>query len=276
MPFAQELYKESLEKLQAAGFGEAQSTAYRLLEDGFQVSKIDIVLNKPVEIDRIAHAKAIERILDHEPLQQVLGFTYFLNRKFAVNREVLIPRPETEELVLWAKELKLHAPNILDVGTGSGCIAVSLALEYPEANVKALDISEKALETAKNNALANGSKVEFMQCNFLKDGPSGPFDLIVSNPPYIRELEATEMEKNVLEFEPHTALFVPDTKPLLFYEALANFGLQQEETYVLVEINSYLGLETQSLFLQKGYKEVQLRQDFYGKDRFVLAKKSRS
>lgn len=215
----------------------------------------------------------LHRLLRFEPIQYVQGETVFLGKRFRVTPDVLIPRPETAELV----ELILHEAgtprNVLDVGTGSGCIAVSLACRWPQAQVEAWDVSEAALLVAEANSKALNGPVCFRHCDVLKEPPATQpcFDLLVSNPPYIAMSERKDMERNVLEWEPARALFVPDEDPLRFYRHIARLGqsLLTAGGRLYFEINQAYGPQTADLLRQSGYTEVRLRQDLSGNDRFV-------
>jgi release factor glutamine methyltransferase len=219
------------------------------------------------------------RLATGEPVQYVLGYEWFAGRRFAVSPATLIPRPETAELVaLILSDLRAAnctSPTLLDVGTGTGCIALSLAAELPEARVFALDISEGALAVAAQNARdLRTDNVQLLRGDILhpEDLPAlPPLDLIVSNPPYIRPGEAADMEGNVLNFEPHTALFVPEADPLLFYRAIAQFGRTHLRPggHLYFEINAALGPETCALLTQLGYADVQLKEDAFGRNRMI-------
>lgn len=215
------------------------------------------------------------RLYVGEPLQYVMGFEFFRDRRFIVSPTTLIPRPETEELVMKILPLIEKRHRVLDVGTGSGCIAVSLAIET-DAAVFAWDISEGALDIAKKNASLFSVHVNFqLQDVFEWEQTSDAWDFIVSNPPYVLDQEKTEMSPNVLDFEPHLALFVPDLDPLKFYQALGNFAWNRLNPggWLAVEINRAYGLETEKLFRQIGFSTTELHQDFIGNDRFVFAQK---
>ena len=257
---------------------ERVSFTYAFLEDLYGLSKTDLLLNKKVQFDQRHWQDLMDRLNAREPLQHVAGFSWFRGRKFLVNRDTLIPRPETEELVDHVKQSGIKNPRILDIGTGTGCLAISLALEIPGARVTGIDISERALVMAQRNSDLLGSEVELKKGNILdvsQNLSEQTFDVIVSNPPYIRELEKAEMEVNVLDYEPHVALFVSDEDPLVFYRAIASFGANKLTSggYIWSEINSYLGKETYQLFADYGFEEVEIIRDFYGRDRFVKAKK---
>lgn len=219
-----------------------------------------------------------EHIKQMEPIQYIIGIADFYSLEFEVNPAVLIPRPETEELV----EHIIHdtgnrAVSILDVGTGSGCIAVTLAKQLNRAKVSAADISSEALSTARRNAGKNGVDVSFFGTDILREQAAadipGRFDIIVSNPPYIKEEEKKDMERNVLDYEPHLALFVPDEDPLLFYRAIARFGIKKLNAggHLYFEINARCGAETAGMLCDEGYKEITLIKDLSGKDRILKA-----
>lgn len=262
---------------------EARALAFVVLEDAFGLSHTDIYLGKDTafsEDDTIRLEKILRRLEQGEPVQYVIGTAQFCNLTFRVTPDTLIPRPETEELVGWvASLLPFEAPcSVLDVGTGTGCIAISLAKQFPRAQVTAWDISEGALAVARQNAETNGVTVDFCQKDVLEvvnesaaSAPSSDALYIVSNPPYICERERAEMEAHVLDYEPASALFVPDADPLLFYRALARLGQQLNAAAVLVEINQAYGQETVRMFQSSGYSNVELRRDIYGKDRMIKA-----
>lgn len=227
--------------------------------------------------------KILEQLIQGRPLQYILGETEFYDLTFKVNSDVLIPRPETEELVDWAL-ITIRAINgetevlkILDIGTGSACIPVSIKKYIPLADITAIDISESALNTAKQNADINQTEINFIHDDILN--PSNlelintKYDLILSNPPYVTDSEKEQMLDNVLKHEPHTALFVPDIDPLLFYHAIADFALNhlKKNGFMFLEINEKFGQETINLLNEKGFKEVELRQDMSGKDRMIRA-----
>ena len=214
-------------------------------------------------------------IRDHCPAQYITGFAWFLDRKFAVREGVLIPRPETEELVRMITDRcrGRSGLRVLDVGTGSGCIAVTLAAELKQAKVVAVDVSESALEVARENARRHRVSVDFVRCDMLQEGPSGHFDLIVSNPPYVTLQEKDEMRPNVLRYEPHRALFVPDDDPLVFYRAIAEYGCRSLNPGGMLwfELNERYGSEVASLLEQSGYSEVAVHDDMFGKQRMAEA-----
>lgn len=253
---------------------EARAMAFILLEDAFGVSRLDVYADKVrnfSEDERKLLSNILQRLQEGEPLQYVLGNAQFCGLNFRVGPATLIPRPETEELVDWAG--KITGP-VLDLGTGSGCIAIAIAHRNPTAQITAWDLSADALEMARENAKHNGVEVRFEQHDMLKDLPKkNHYQLIVSNPPYICDKEKEEMEEHVLCYEPASALFVPDNDPLLFYRALAAIGrhaLRKDGT-ILMEINRAYGNKVVHLFQEAGYSEVELRQDAFGNDRMVRA-----
>ncbi len=219
----------------------------------------------------------INRLQQGEPLQYIEGKTPFCGMDFMVRPGVLIPRPETAELVEWiVQDHATQNARILDLGTGSGCIAISLSKQMPQAVVEACDISHEALAVAKENNLTRGTSVAFFHHDMLDHATPLPhaYNILVSNPPYIKQSEAADMERNVTEWEPHTALFVPDDDALRFYRAIAEIGMTDAllpDGHIYVEINQALGKETVELFDSYGYKEVTLRKDIYGNDRMVKA-----
>jgi release factor glutamine methyltransferase len=223
-----------------------------------------------------------KRLCAHEPLAYVLGTAHFFGLRLKVGRSVLIPRPETEELVehiLMRSEGA--AADMLDVGTGSGCIACALALRWPASRVTVIDVSARALSVARRNAAAAGVAIRFVQADLLKERSmaaalgEASFDVVVSNPPYVRESERATMSPNVLDYEPWRALFVPDGKPLLFYEALVRLSQRRlrPQGMLYVEINESLGRETADLMCRAGMREVELLKDIRGRDRFIQARR---
>jgi len=281
MQSSKQLYDNLLQQITAYETQETKEIVFWLMDFYLGLRKIDILSDKSFE-KAIDWATIAERLNNNEPIQYILGETEFYGRRFLVNDSVLIPRPETEELVKYIVD-KNQFPvtnnqlQILDIGTGSGCIAISLAKELPNFKVTAYDISEKALETAKKNAELNKADVNFEKVNILK--PSfinsliHSFNIIVSNPPYVTKQEIDRMQKNVLDFEPHLALFVEDSEPLIFYKAIANFAFNNltNNGLVAVEINEALGEETAEVFRRKGFSEVEIIKDIHQKDRFVSA-----
>jgi len=259
---------------------EAESFFFLLLENKHQLKRIDLALDVDIEFSEtdISNWNAIlEKLKIQIPIQYIIGTTHFYGLEFIVDGNVLIPRPETEELVDWIVKLnsklsKTKALKILDIGTGSGCIAISLAKNIPNSEVFAIDVSEKALAVAEKNAILNKVPVTFLHKNILETNDlSRKFDIIVSNPPYVRNLEKAEIKPNVLDNEPHLALFVPDNDPLIFYKKIAELAAANlnPNGQLFFEINQYLGKETQELLESIGLKNIELRKDIYGNDRMI-------
>ncbi|MBF01501.1 peptide chain release factor N(5)-glutamine methyltransferase [Flavobacterium coralii] len=220
--------------------------------------------------------EVLQSLKGQKPIQYIFGKAWFYGLEFRVNENTLIPRPETEELVEWiiSENINRQDITILDIGTGSGCIAVSLAKNLSDAKVFALDVSEKALEISRYNAQANGANVTFIKEDILrvKELPQ-QFDIIVSNPPYVRHLEKAEIKENVLQYEPHLALFVEDNDALLFYRTIAQLGKSglKQSGMLYFEINQYLGNETVNMLAESHYKDIILKKDMFGNDRMVKA-----
>jgi release factor glutamine methyltransferase len=260
--------------------GEAESFFYLILEEKHKLKRIDLALNPDLTFSN-EEIKLWNSILDslkkEIPIQYLLGKTSFYGLDFEVNANVLIPRPETEELVDWILTNQrinesTNPLKILDIGTGSGCIAISLAKNISNAQVFAIDVSEKALATAKKNAEINEVNVTFFEKNILEtDDLEQQFDIIVSNPPYVRELEKKEIKKNVLDNEPHLALFVEDNDALIFYRKIAELAQKNllPNGQLFFEINQYLGTEMMELLEKMGFKNIELRKDIYGNDRMI-------
>ncbi len=263
---------------------EIESFFYIILENKNKLKRIDLALNIDLEFseDNLKVWNAIlEKLKQEIPIQYILGTTSFYGLDFEVNDNVLIPRPETEELVEWIINENSVKQNIkiLDIGTGSGCVAISLSKNIPNSEVFALDISIKALATAKKNAVINNVNVTFIENNILDTFSlsavegliNQQFDIIVSNPPYVRNLEKHEIQKNVLDNEPHLALFVDDNDALIFYRKIAELARINlpENGQLFFEINQYLGKETVELLQNLGFKNIELRQDIYGNDRMI-------
>lgn len=221
--------------------------------------------------------ETLKRLKQQEPIQHITGKTEFFGLQFFVNQDTLIPRPETEELVeLILDGNKGSGYSVLDIGTGSGCIAIALARYLKESEVEAWDFSERALTVAKENAKLNKVDVNFSQIDVLSDYPIDKrYHIIVSNPPYITESEKEEMEDNVLQYEPHSALFVPDNQPLLFYERIADIALQllNDEGKLYFEINRAKGKETTEMLAAKGFSNIELLKDMSGNNRMISAKR---
>ncbi len=255
---------------------EAEAMAFEIVQHFSGLDRTQIILNTlfttgPRFEKQVANY--IHRLQHHEPLQYVLGSVYFYNRRFKVTPATLIPRPETEELVQWIIEDQQNTKNaqLLDVGTGSGCIATTLALELPNHHVLGTDISKEALAVARKNATALEAHVQWRQANVFEPWPITNYHVIVSNPPYVLNSEKETMQLNVLQYEPGMALFVPDTNPLLFYKRIA-----QQATLHLhpngalyFEINEKFGQDTVNLLRNLGFTHICLKQDINGKDRMV-------
>jgi release factor glutamine methyltransferase len=262
---------------------EIESFFFILTEYLHNLKRVDVALNPDFELseEKIKKWNAILAELQQEkPIQYITGEAWFYGLRFEVNENTLIPRQETEELVEWIIEsqkskVQSQKLEILDIGTGSGCIPISLKVNLPQANVSAIDVSEKALEVAKRNAAINKVDINFIQANILEvedlfQFPS-PYNIIVSNPPYVRVLEKQEIKKNVLDYEPHLALFVEDNDALLFYRKIAQLALKNlaPNGLLFFEINQYLGKETVALLENLGFKNIELRKDIYGNDRMI-------
>lgn len=255
---------------------EKQNVFHLLAEDIIGMSRLEIAMNPQTEISSAQlkqFEEAMERLKSHEPIQYVLGKTEFFGLNFKVNKHVLIPRPETEGLIRWILEEE-EPKNTIDLCTGSGCIAISLKSVWKDTSIDALDVSVEALKVAKSNATINSADINFIETNLLEaqELPS-TYDIIVSNPPYVRELEKSQMRDNVLSYEPHLALFVKDDEPLIFYEKIAVLAKSHlnKKGSVFLEINEYLGEETKSLFLDLGFKHVEVRRDIFGRLRMLKA-----
>ena len=258
---------------------ELKSITMVVCRDILKLDEMDIYLRKDIKLSRSKRARlnrSIARLQNHEPIQYVAESAYFYGSKFRVKSGVLIPRPETEELV----DLILHENtgqySLLDIGTGSGCIAISIAKNNPEAHVEAWDISESALKIARANNKKLGTKVKFRRQDILTyHSRRRKFDIIVSNPPYIAVREKKLMDKNVLDWEPQEALFVENHNPLLFYNRIGEVGLYllKKKGHLYFEINQAYGAEVGKLLEQKGYKNVQVLKDLFGKDRIVTAER---
>lgn len=280
---------------------EIESFFYLLMEAYLNRTRVDLALEPNKKISSETEQKfdsALVKLKKEYPIQYIIGRTEFYGLTFIVNEDVLIPRPETEELVDWVippkspkgglpktQNLPHHAYRqeirqtgsklrILDIGTGSGCIAISLAKNIPNAEVWALDISQKALILAKENAKKNDVKINFKVKDILKTTDlESKFDIIVSNPPYVRELEKKQMQNNVLKYEPSTALFVNDKNPLLFYDKISDLAIKSlnPNGKLYFEINQALGKDIHVLLIDKGFKKIELKNDIYGENRMVKA-----
>ncbi|MBC8882935.1 peptide chain release factor N(5)-glutamine methyltransferase [Flavobacterium piscinae] len=254
---------------------------YLVLEKFHQLKRIDLALQPDLKVSAVELERwnlVLDQLKTQKPIQYILGEAFFCDLVFKVNEHTLIPRPETEELVYWIldeiKKQNIFNSTIVDIGTGTGCIPISLKKNLPESTVFGIDISEEALKVANENAISNDLEVHFIQKNILDASDlQNQFDVIVSNPPYVRELEKAEINTNVLAFEPHLALFVSDEDPLVFYRKIAELALKHLKPTGLLffEINQYLGKETVSLLADLGFTTVVLRKDIYGNERMVKA-----
>ena len=273
---------------------EIDSFFFLLLEEYLGFRRVDIVLKSDFKItqETLNLLQSATKQLEQEvPLQYIIGKTEFYGLPFVVNKHVLIPRPETEELVAWVvsessrfktfntstkQTTETKQLKILDIGTGSGCIPISLKKQLPFAKISAIDISEEALSVAKKNAVLNNVDIHFILQDILKTvALDQHYDIIISNPPYVRELEKKELKNNVLKNEPHVALFVENDNPLIFYAKIAELAKKylNKNGLLFFEINQYLGTETIDLVNKKGLKNIQLKKDMFGNDRIVVASK---
>ncbi len=260
---------------------EINAFFYRICEQHFDYKRIDVHLKSETLISAETFEyfeTLISRLLTYEPIQYILGTTSFFGLEFKVDDNVLIPRPETEELVAWILKQtdSSQALKILDIGTGSGCIAISLAKHLPNAMVYALDVSPAALKIAQHNAQHNAVQLKCIEADILEwTTAAHAFDIIVSNPPYVREREKERMAPNVLEHEPHLALFVENDNPLIFYKAIVGLSKinLKKEGFVYFEINEYLGEDTKALFSSTDFDDLQLKTDIFGKHRMIRATK---
>jgi len=266
---------------------EAKAIARMVYEVRYGLTLSDIYLGKDTQLSAACQTELEEiakRLLQGEPIQYVLGQADFCGRTFMVNEHVLIPRPETEELCQWIKSTqkgRFFLCTLLDIGTGSGCIAITLAAEMPQSEVTAWDISADALAVARENARRHNVHVSFEQVDALHltsdicHQTSVVFDIIVSNPPYICNKERETMEANVLEHEPHTALFVPDDDPLLFYRAIAQYGQTalKEGGRLYFEINPLYAESLRDMLNMMSYYDIEIKTDAYGKQRMIRAKR---
>lgn len=284
MPYTlNELYKTTVLHLKAQfPAEEARAMADRLFEHYFKLAPVQRIIdgNSIAEDSAtVSVEKAVQQLLNNMPLQYILGFAWFMDLEIEVNPSVLIPRPETEEMVsLILEYLKgrqsPRKPSIMDIGTGSGCIAIAIKKNLPESEVTAIDISVEALKVARRNAKSNLVEINFIHADMLNQSQWFNFpqvDLIVSNPPYVTHEEKKQMHRNVLDHEPHTALFVPDDDPLVFYHEIIALAKSKlcESGSLWFEINENFGEELRNMALKQGFKEVNIIFDFRGKSRFL-------
>ena len=273
------IYKESVLLLTPIyGEREAESILNLLFEDHLGITRIHRLTNPEKELSESNVEKlqtAMPQLLKNVPVQHIIGFAYFMDRKYLVNKHTLIPRPETEELAGLILDENDHekALDMLDIGTGTGCIAISLALGFSQAKVTGWDISERAVEIARQNSQALGTSVIFEVQDVLREVPPKKYDLIVSNPPYIPETDRADMHENVVAFEPEGALFVPNGDPLIFYRRIANLGSAHLNPggKLYFEIHEDFGQAMKEMLQEKGYQQVGVFQDLNGKDRMVRA-----
>ncbi len=279
------LYQFYIEKLQTIyNIDESKAITNNVFEELLLVKPHQIkILNIDISDEEENNLLTIlDRLLSHEPIQYILGKAWFYGNKFLVNKHTLIPRNETEELVELVIKTLNHSnfktPKILDIGTGTGCIAISLKLAIENSNVFALENSQEALLITKQNAKELNADINFIEddiLNITNPLTNQLFDVIVSNPPYILQKEKSEMEANVLQFEPHEALFVNNNEPLLFYENIANYALQYLKTngFLFFEINQQYGNQTTAMLQDKGFLDIKLLQDINGNDRMICCRK---
>ncbi len=263
--------------------GEAKAVSRMVYEVRYGLTLSDLLMGRDADVPTDELEEMALRLEHQEPVQYVLGHADFFGRAFMVNHHVLIPRPETEELCRWIiDDTKEQQPRVLDVGTGSGCIACTLAAEIPGSEVTAWDISAEALKVAEENARRIGVQVLFEQVDALKTSLNAnlfsqghEYNLIVSNPPYICNKERGAMEANVLEHEPHTALFVPDDDPLLFYRAIARYGMEtlKDGGWLYFEINPLYAAPLSEMLSTMAYHQIETKEDTYGKQRMIRAQR---
>ena len=260
---------------------EVESFFWFLLEAVFQIRKMDFMMDPQLRINEAELPRFIgfvKRLMKFEPVQYIAGETEFMGRPFKVSPAVLIPRPETEELVAWTVEELKHigAPEIIDIGTGSGCIAISLKSDLPHSKVTGIDIQEEALKMAKRNALVNKVEVAFQKQDALQLGAEiEKYDVVISNPPYVLDSEKELMQSNVLDYEPHTALFVADSEPLLFYESIAKWAIHALKSggKLFFEINERYASETVEMMGKLGFEDLKEKNDIFEKPRMVMGLK---
>ncbi len=282
----QDIFHKELDDIY--GKNEVDSFFFMLTEAYFGLERFALVLTPDFVITKAQETpmfSALSELKLEKPIQHIIGKAHFYGLEFFVNEHTLIPRPETEELVAWIlldvkNNFKDKPLRILDIGTGSGCMAIALQKNIPNANVYALDISEEALKVARKNAKKNEVSIKFATADVLSLNDLNVFgedeflfDIIVSNPPYVRNLEKAEMRKNVLEFEPDSALFVADDHPLVFYDRIANLAKANvfPNGSLYFEINQYLGKEMLEMLTEKQFQNIELRKDIFGVDRMMKA-----
>lgn len=254
------------------GQREAEAIFFLVASRLFDLNRIDFILepNAQIEYDAERLENIISGLCANRPVQHLLGVAEFCGMDFEVSGDVLIPRPETEELVVWVVETLGGRKTILDIGTGSGAIAVALDVKT-ECNVSAVDISSEALAIATANAARNGAKVDFARVDILCEIPQGKYDIIVSNPPYVPESDKNTMSRNVLDYEPELALFVSDDDPLVFYRTIAQVGrkILNDNGLLFFEIYEHYAAATVAMLAEQGYKEIEVRRDIHSKERMI-------
>lgn len=272
------LFEEELSSIYPKN--EIKTFFFIVLEEFLNFQRIDSILRANDIINKEKQPvilSIIERLKYEEPIQYILGKTEFYGLPFNVNNKTLIPRPETEELVEWIIEETKNIDtelNILDIGTGSGCIPISLKVNIPKAIVTTIDVSNDAITIAKQNAVLNNVEISFLNMDILNSKKlPGNYDIIVSNPPYVRNLEKGEMKNNVLNNEPHLALFVENDNPLIFYDKISKLASAylKKEGMLFFEINQYLSKETSSLIKNNGFQNISLKKDLFGNNRMIKA-----
>lgn len=271
------LFKETISRLEPIyGVGEANSIARRLFEDGHGITRKDLILNRTMKLSEqtiVAIRSQIKLLESEHPVQYIVGFEEFLSRRFVVTPDVLIPRQETEELVRHIiQNWRAEHTTILDIGTGSGAIAISLVKELHDVEVTAWDISREALKIAQLNADRNSASIVFEEVDILNtDNCDKCWDVIVSNPPYVLDSERALIRRNVIDHEPHTALFVTDNDPLIFYRTIAQFAVNHlhPQGRLYFEINRLFAAQTVRMLAEYGFENIIVQKDLHGADRIV-------
>jgi len=275
-----ELFHSELDKIYSKE--EVFSFFHMLCEAYLDKSRLELALIPNLEFtpeQETLFLKALEQLKRDFPIQYIIGNTEFMDLMFEVNENVLIPRPETEELIYWILESssKEAKNSILDIGTGSGCIPIALVKNLPNSIIETMDVSEKALEVAKRNALAQKVNIKFIHHDILQlNDLDHDYDIIVSNPPYVRESEKNQMHNNVLKYEPDVALYVSDHDPLIFYKHIAKLAIKRlkKQGYLYFEINQYLGEQLYQILKNLGFEKIEIKKDLYGADRMIRAVKN--
>jgi len=275
-----ELFHSELDKIYSKE--EVFSFFHMLCEAYLDKSRLELALIPNLELtpeQETLFLKALEQLKRDFPIQYIIGSTEFMDLMFEVNENVLIPRPETEELIYWILESssKEAKNSILDIGTGSGCIPIALVKNLPNSIIETMDVSEKALEVAKRNALAQKVNIKFIHHDILQlNDLDHDYDIIVSNPPYVRESEKNQMHNNVLKYEPDVALYVSDHDPLIFYKHIAKLAIKRlkKQGYLYFEINQYLGEQLYQILNNLGFEKIEIKKDLYGADRMIRAVKN--